>query len=456
MNSFAKKSDRVVAGGWWLEPCRNTNALGPTGQRFCLQPQPQATQIVYQQKWLARWAEKFSALAYDDPGRCPGLGEPRAFGPASVSRKAGILPTQSDTQFRVSFLRAGTCLLLPSPNESLSPDREHAYPQFRRVKAHHPAACLAAAFVAWLAVSTAALADGPIVLRDVTKQTGIDFRHTDGSSGRRYFIEYIASGLATFDYDNDGRIDIYFLNGRALPGAKADVPAKNHLYRNLGGFRFEDVTEKAGVGDAGYGLGVCVGDYDNDGHADIYVSNFGPNVLYHNNGDGTFTDVTARAGVGRGEKKVGAGASFLDIDGDGNLDLFAANYVRFSFEANKPHYLMGTPTYPNPLDFPHDTNNLFHNNGDGTFADVSERSGIAAHPAPGWESSVPISTTAAAPTSSSPTTRWAISFSATTAMATSRKPPWLRASRSTRAGFPTETWRPIAPICTMTDDSICS
>ncbi len=249
------------------------------------------------------------------------------------------------------------------------------------MKAHHPAACLAAAFVAWLAVSTAALADGPIVLRDVTKQTGIDFRHTDGSSGRRYFIEYIASGLATFDYDNDGRIDIYFLNGRALPVAKADVPAKNHLYRNLGGFRFEDVTEKAGVGDAGYGLGVCVGDYDNDGHADIYVSNFGPNVLYHNNGDGTFTDVTARAGVGRGEKKVGAGASFLDIDGDGNLDLFAANYVRFSFEANKPHYLMGTPTYPNPLDFPHDTNNLFHNNGDGTFADVSERSGIAAHPA---------------------------------------------------------------------------
>jgi len=241
---------------------------------------------------------------------------------------------------------------------------------------------LALAAVTWLAISAPAPADGPIVLRDVTRETGIDFRHTDGSSGRRYIVEYVASGLATFDYDNDGLIDIYFLNGRPLPGAKPDPSVKNRLYRNRGGFRFEDVTKKAGIGDAGFGLGVCVGDYDNDGHPDIYVSNFGPNVLYRNNGDGTFTDVTARAGVGRG-RKVGAGASFLDIDGDGNLDLFAANYIKFSFESSKPHYLMGIPTYSSPLDFPRDTNNLFRNNGDGTFSDVSVESGIAAHPGAG-------------------------------------------------------------------------
>ena len=215
---------------------------------------------------------RFSALAYDDPGRC---------------RRRAKACRRDELESRLQPAKAGT------------PACVHAYPQFRRVKAYHPAACLAAAFAAWLAVSAAAFADGPIVLRDVTKQSGIDFRHTDGSSGRRYIVENVSAGLATFDYDNDGLIDIYFLNGRPLPGTKADPSAKNHLYRNLGGFRFEDVTEKAGVGDAGFGMGVCVGDYDNDGHADIYVSNYGPNVLYHNNGDGTFTNVTAGWGEPR-------------------------------------------------------------------------------------------------------------------------------------------------------------
>ena len=256
-------------------------------------------------------------------GRCPGPGEPRAFGPVLV-----------------------LTLLI------------------------------------WSAFSAAALGDDPIVLRDVTKQTGIDFHHTDGSSGRRYIVEEMASGLATFDYDNDGLTDIYFLNGRPLPGANADTSAKNHLYRNLGGFRFEDVTERAGVGDAGYGLGVCVGDYDNDGYPDIYVSNFGPNVLYHNNGNGTFTDVTSRAGVGRGHK-FGAGVSFLDIDGDGNLDLFVANYIKFTFDMNVPMTVGGVPAYHGPRDYPFDTNDLFRNNGDGTFTDVSRESGIAAHPGSG-------------------------------------------------------------------------
>ncbi len=141
----------------------------------------------------------------------------------------------------------------------------------------------------------------------MTAESGIDFVHTHGGSGRKYIVETVTAGLALFDYDNDGKTDIYFLNGRPLAGTKAKLQPTNRLYRNLGGMKFKDVTDQAGVGGGkGYGLGVCVGDYDNDGYQDLYVSNYGENILYHNNGDGTFTDVTAKAGVGRGHK-VGAG-----------------------------------------------------------------------------------------------------------------------------------------------------
>ena len=230
-----------------------------------------------------------------------------------------------------------------------------------------------------LAVLSPAAAECPIKLRNVTKQTGIAFRHTDGSSGRRYLVETVSAGLATFDYDNDGLIDIYFLNGRPLPGSKTSEIPRNHLYRNLGGFRFVDVTDQAGVaGGGGYGLGVCVGDYDNDGYQDLYLNNFGENILYHNNGDGTFTDVTAKAGVGRGHR-VGAGACFLDYDNDGKLDLFVGNYVKFSFDKHVEGRINGFPAYVGPGHYPQETNLLFHNNGDGTFTDVSKESGIAAH-----------------------------------------------------------------------------
>jgi hypothetical protein len=131
------------------------------------------------------------------------------------------------------------------------------------------------------------------------------------------------------------------------------------------------------VGIPGFGLGVTVADYDNDGWPDLYVSNFGPNVLYRNRGDGTFSDVTQQAGVGRGNK-VGAGVAFLDIDGDGNLDLFAANYIKFSYEHNPVRTAAGVPAYPGPMDFAPEPSNLFRNNGDGAFTDVSEQSGIAA------------------------------------------------------------------------------
>jgi hypothetical protein len=216
----------------------------------------------------------------------------------------------------------------------------------------------------------------------VTRKTGINFVHTDGSSGRRYIVESVASGLALFDYNGDGLIDIYFLNGRPLPGSSAP-PSRNALYRNDGHWHFTDVTEQAGVGGTGYALGVCVGDYNNDGYPDIYVSNFGRNVLYRNNGNGTFTDVTAAAGVGNGTNKVGAGACFLDIDGDGRLDLFVANYVNFTFEKHQNRFVNGHPAYVGPMMYGPVPATLFRNNADGTFTDISRESGIAACPGTG-------------------------------------------------------------------------
>lgn len=217
---------------------------------------------------------------------------------------------------------------------------------------------------------------GPIELRDVTANTGITWRHTDGSSGKRYIVETVSAGLATFDYDGDGLIDIYFVNGAPLRGTNhPGPPPRNALYRNLGNFRFEEVTEQAGVGDTGYGLGVTVGDYDNDGRPDIYVTNFGPHVLYRNNGDGTFTPVTDRAGVA-GSGQVGAGACFLDIEGDGDLDLFVAYYVQFDYDTHPERIELGYPVYPGPLEFAPAPDILFRNNGDGTFTDITGQAGI--------------------------------------------------------------------------------
>lgn len=222
---------------------------------------------------------------------------------------------------------------------------------------------------------------GSIVLTDVTKKTGITFVHTDGSSGRHYIVESVASGLALFDYDGDGDVDIYFLNGAPLKGAKYDKAPKNELYRNEGNWKFTNVTDQAGVGDTGFGLGVAAADYDNDGDQDIYVNNYGPNVLYRNNGNGTFADVTSQAGVANGHK-VGAAALFFDMDSDGDLDLFVANYLDFTYENHLMRTSKGIPKYAGPMDFPPMANDLFRNNGDGTFTDVSIESGIGKHK--GW------------------------------------------------------------------------
>ena len=219
-----------------------------------------------------------------------------------------------------------------------------------------------------------------INFRDATGETGIAFRHTDGNCNKFYVVEAAASGLATFDFDHDGLMDIYFLSGEPLPGTGPDAPpGGNALYRNLGGLRFADVTAQAGVGKTGYGLAVAVADYDNDGWQDIYVSNFGPKVLYRNRGDGTFENVSAAAGVSDGDQ-FGAGVSFLDIESDGDLDLYVANYTELTFDNHVVKTNLGVPVYGGPLDYHAIPHSLFRNRGDGTFEDFSEGSGIRAHP----------------------------------------------------------------------------
>jgi hypothetical protein len=215
---------------------------------------------------------------------------------------------------------------------------------------------------------------------------GVDFVLRNSPTSRKYLIETMPGGVALLDYNNDGLLDILFVNG----GHVRDIMAKpisfdrrnpaywNRLYRQNPDGSFTDVTEQAGLADAGnsnYGMGVAVGDYDNDGFPDIYVTNFGKNILYHNNGDGTFTDVTTKAGVAAGGWSVSAG--FFDYDNDGRLDLFVTRYLDWSVEKSKT---CGSekPTYCPPGDFPAITNILYHNRGDGTFEDVSVSSGIAA------------------------------------------------------------------------------
>ena len=225
--------------------------------------------------------------------------------------------------------------------------------------------------------SICAADDTKIKFTDMTAQSGVEFIHHDGSDGRHFIVEYVSGGLALFDYDNDGDVDLYFLNGAPAPDQKRKA-TPNMLFRNDGNWQFTNVTEEAGVGGLGHGLGVTIGDYDNDGHQDIYVNNFGPNRLYRNNGNGTFRDVTALAGVANGNR-VGAGTSFLDIDQDGDLDLYVANYLEFSYDKPVDRTSQGYAVYASPLDYKPDPDTLYRNNGDGTFTDVSEESGVAAH-----------------------------------------------------------------------------
>ena len=209
---------------------------------------------------------------------------------------------------------------------------------------------------------------------EVTTQAGIRFQHTDGRSGQRYFLETLGAGAAWFDYDRDGDLDIYFVNGASLPGTELNLSPTNSLYRNNGDKTFTDVTEEAKVGDGTYGFGCCVGDYDNDGWLDLYVTNFGANILYRNNGDGSFTNVTEAAGVG-GER-WSSSAAFADYDKDGDLDLFVANYLDYRLEDNTICHRGDLRVYCPPADFTGAADVLYENKGDGSFADVTRESGV--------------------------------------------------------------------------------
>jgi hypothetical protein len=230
------------------------------------------------------------------------------------------------------------------------------------------------------------LAAVPLSLFETRSPRGLDFVLQNSPTPQKYLIETMPGGVALLDYNNDGLLDIFLVNGGRVTSPmttpenfdRKNPRYWNRLYRQNKDGSFTDVTEQAGLanaGDGNYGMGVAVGDYDNDGFPDLYVTSYGKNILYHNNGDGTFTDVTAKAGVAAGGWSVSAG--FFDYDNDGKLDLFVTRYMEWDTKHSKTcggewH------TYCPPEEFPATTSILYHNNGDGTFTDVSQKSGIAA------------------------------------------------------------------------------
>ena len=227
----------------------------------------------------------------------------------------------------------------------------------------------------------------PVVFDDVTRQSGLDkFHHRSGGAEKKTIIEVPGSGVALLDYDNDGWLDIYLLNGSTFAALSGKEPAPRAmlLHNNHDG-TFSDVTEKAGVANERWGFGVAIADYDNDGFADIYVANFGKNRLYHNNHDGTFTDVAEKAGVALGGWS--AGPTWGDYDHDGLLDLFVPGYLKFDpahlplpGQNGIPEELCkfrGVPVMCGPRGLPGEADHLFHNNGNGTFTDVSVHAGVS-------------------------------------------------------------------------------
>jgi hypothetical protein len=242
------------------------------------------------------------------------------------------------------------------------------------------AACaVAIALAANLAMAVSPAAE-PVTFSDVTKDSGITFSHV-WSTDKKYILESMSGGVALFDFDNDGWLDVYLVNAPTVATASAPRGARSELWRNRGDGTFVDVTDKAGVGSPGWGMGAVAADFDNDGRTDLYVTCYGPNHLYRNNGDGTFTDVTAKAGVG--DPRWSTGAAFADFDGDGWLDLFVANYADVRLDAlpefgkGKFCEFHGVPVQCGPRGLPGSGDSLYRNRGDGTFEDVSAKAGVA-------------------------------------------------------------------------------
>jgi len=239
--------------------------------------------------------------------------------------------------------------------------------------------CAAAALAASVAMLAAQTSDA-VTFADVTKASGITFSRVS-SPDKKYIVESMSGGVALFDFDKDGLPDVYFVNAPTVATAGTPRLARSELWRNLGDGTFVDATEKAGVGYPGWGMGVVVADFDRDGWDDLYVTCFGPNRLYRNNGDGTFSDVTDKAGVG--DARWSTGAAFADYDGDGWLDLFVANYVDLRLDAlpefgkGKFCEFHGIPVQCGPRGLAGSGDTLYRNKGDGTFEDVSVKSGVA-------------------------------------------------------------------------------
>jgi hypothetical protein len=221
---------------------------------------------------------------------------------------------------------------------------------------------------------------GPL-FKDEAGSSGLAFTHVNGASGQYYMAEQMGAGAATFDYDNDGDLDVFLVQSGVL-GGPAKTELTSRLFRNdLGAdgrrtLRFTDVTERAGVGWRAYGMGAAVGDYDNDGDLDLFLTSFGPEALFRNNGNGTFTDVTAAAGVSDGLWSTSA--AFVDYDRDGDLDLFVANYLDFTLTDNKVCAdALGARDYCGPRSYRPVPDKLYRNEGNGTFTNITEAAGIA-------------------------------------------------------------------------------
>ena len=228
-------------------------------------------------------------------------------------------------------------------------------------------------------------APAPIRFEDIAGKAGLRFITQNSPTPNKNQIETMVAGVALLDYDGDGYLDIYLVNGAAIPSLQKESPTYwNRLFHNNHDGTFTDVTEHAGLAGVGYGMGVAVGDYDNDGYPDLFLANVTGNQLFHNNGDGTFTDVTAKAGLAGaqmdGKKMWSVSAGWFDYNNDGKLDLLVVNYC--VWEVNKDPYCTvknGVRGYCHPKLYASLHNTLYRNNGDGTFTDVSDETGIAAH-----------------------------------------------------------------------------
>ena len=239
--------------------------------------------------------------------------------------------------------------LLPALLAMVAPGQAAASPPTRPVQPH----------VAW---------------HDVTEEAGIVFVHRRGASAAKYLPESMGSGVAILDYDGDGWMDLYFVQSGDLEDAEVD--GSDRLYRNLGGGRFEDVTQRARIEASGYGQGVVAADYDGDGWTDLYLTNFGPNQLWRNRGDGTFEEVAATAGVA--DEAWGSSATFIDGEGDGDLDLYVVNYLDYTLETHIDcvDSVRDLVLYCHPDTYPAAADVYFRNRGDGTFEDATQESGL--------------------------------------------------------------------------------